>query len=136
MKRILLDTHIFLWWLDDGLVKNIDSEVFSLIANPKNEVYVSVASLWEINIKKSIGSLIAPSDLEDIIEKKGFSMLAIKPFHTDQVGSMPYVNYPDKDKLHRDPFDRMLVVQAQAEGMHLVSSDKVFPQYPVRLIKN
>ena len=135
MKKLLLDTHIFLWWIDDSGYTKISPETRAFIANPVNDVYVSIASLWEIGIKQSMGSLKAPSQLETIIEDKGFEILAISAFHTEQVASMPFVSIPGKDKLHKDPFDRMLVAQAQAEGMFLVSADLIMPEYPVRLIK-
>jgi PIN domain nuclease of toxin-antitoxin system len=135
LKKLLLDTHIFLWWIDDIAYKNIPPEIQSAIANPDNDVFVSIASLWEIGIKQSLGSLKAPNELETVIKEKGFEILSISAFHTEQVATMPFVTFPSKDKLHKDPFDRMLVAQAQAEGMFLVSADLIMPEYPVRLIR-
>lgn len=135
MKKILLDTHVFLWWIDDRLHHNIPDQAKSQIADPGNQVYVSAASVWEIAIKKSIGALQAPENMESIIEAKGFSNLEVNAFHAEQAGSLPLHAHPETQKPHKDPFDRMLIAQAQAEGMYLMSKDAAFSAYAVRLIR-
>ena len=122
MKRLLLDTHVFLWWLSDDLRLGKSSR--QAIANPRNQVYVSAASTWEISIKKSIGKLTAPNDMDAIVESEGFEKLPITLFHGDQAGSLP--------ELHKDPFDRMLIAQAQSEGLVIVTNDEKIIQYKIR----
>lgn len=124
MKRLLLDTHVFLWWLADNRALAVAAR--ELIGSPDNIVYVSAASVWEIAIKKSLAKLRAPDDVESIVEAEGFEALPISLFHAEQAGALPPV--------HRDPFDRMLVAQAQAEGLILVSQDRRLAQYGVRVI--
>lgn len=96
------------------------------LVNTDNQVYVSAATIWEMSIKRQLGKLTAPDDLEAVVERCGFIPLSIGLFHAQQAGSLPMH--------HRDPFDRMLLAQAQAEGLTLVSQDTVFPAYGVRLI--
>ena len=134
MKKILLDTHVFLWWIDNDKHRIIGRKARELITETRNDVYVSAASTWEISIKKSIGTLAAPDDIDSILEDKGFSKLPITLFHGEQAGSLPMVSHPVSGKEHKDPFDRMLIAQAQAEGMYLISKDKAFLAYAVRFI--
>lgn len=134
MKRILLDTHVFLWWIDNDKHRLIGRKARELISETRNDVYVSAASTWEISIKKSTGTLSAPDDIDSIVEDKGFSKLPITLFHGEQAGSLPMVSHPTSGKEHKDPFDRMLIAQAQSEGMYLMSKDKALMAYSVRLI--
>ena len=134
MKKILLDTHVLLWWIDNEKYRLIGEQATKAIADPGNEIYLSAVSTWEIAIKRNLGSLIAPSDIEAIAEKKGFSALPISLFHGEQAGNLPFESHPVTGKVHRDPFDRMLIAQAQAEGMYLMTKDAAFKAYAVRLI--
>lgn len=134
MKRILLDTHVFLWWIDNTLHAQIGEKARAAISDPRNEIYVSAASTWEISIKKAMGALVAPDDIDSIVEDKGFTGLAISLFHGEQAGSLPVVTHPQTGKEHKDPFDRMLIAQAQAEGMYLMTRDRAFDAYAVRVI--
>ena len=134
MKKILLDTHVFLWWIDNEKHKLIGKRAKQAISETGNEIYLSAASTWEIAIKKSLGALSAPSDIEAIAERKGFSALPISLFHGEQAGNLPFHYHPTTGKLHRDPFDRMLIAQAQAEGMYLMTKDTALNAYAVRLI--
>jgi PIN domain nuclease of toxin-antitoxin system len=113
MQRFLLDTHVLLWWLDDS--SELGPRCKELIADQRNQVYVSAATTWEISIKKALGKLVAPDDIDSIVEDEGFSKLPISLYHGQLAGSLPM--------LHRDPFDRMLIAQAQAEGLILMTSD-------------
>jgi len=134
VKKILLDTHVLLWWIDNKNHKLIGEQARRTISNPVNEIYLSAVSAWEIAIKNSLSSLNAPSDIEAIAERKGFLALPISLFHGEQAGSLPFERHPVTGKIHRDPFDRMLIAQAQAEGMYLMTKDTAFQAYAVRLI--
>jgi len=118
--RLLLDTHILLWWFADDhkLAKNARAT----IANPDNEVFISSATLWEIAIKAALGRLeVELDDLEDAIARNGFRSLPISFRHALTAGRLPAI--------HRDPFDRMLVAQASVEELRLMSHDRVFERY-------
>ena len=122
MKRLLLDTHVLLWWLSDDFQLGKASRL--AISNPRNQVYVSAASAWEISIKKSLGKLSAPEDLDAIVESEGFDKLPITLFHGEQAGLLP--------GHHKDPFDRMLIAQAQSDGLVIVTNDEKITQYNIR----
>ena len=124
MRRLLLDTHAFLWWLSDDPA--LGAEARQIMSEPRNQVLVSAASIWEISIKQAKGMLEAPAALEVLVEDEGFTKLPISLFHGQQAGKLP--------EIHRDPFDRMLIAQAQAEGLELVTADGIIPQYGVRVV--
>ena len=124
MKRLLLDTHALLWWLSDD--EGLGGDAKAAIADPRNEVYVSSASTWEISIKRSLGKLKAPDDMDAIVEDEGFIKLPITLFQGDQAGLLP--------GHHKDPFDRMLVAQAQAEGLVVITADEKISLYKVRTL--
>jgi PIN domain nuclease of toxin-antitoxin system len=115
-----MDTHALLWWLaDEGLT----AEVRDAVAEPANLVMVSAASAWEISIKKASGKLTAPDDIGRQIDEGGFSPLPISIAHGIAAGQLP--------RHHDDPFDRMLIAQAFAEGLTIVTHDKRFADYQV-----
>ena len=121
--RLLLDTHALLWWLaDEGLIP----QAREAIADPANLVAVSAASAWEISIKKALGKLSAPDDLEQQVQTSGFIPLPITIAHALAAGQL--------SRHHEDPFDRILVAQAIAEGMTIVTRDKRFEDYDVALV--
>ena len=124
MRRLLLDTHVLIWWLADD--PSLGPRARSLIADERNEVYVSAATAWEISIKRALGKLDMAEDLGPILEEEGFEALPITFFHGEQAGRLP--------PHHRDPFDRVLIAQAQAEGLELVTNDGAFAAYGVRTI--
>lgn len=119
--KLLLDTHAFLWWdsndalLPDGLR--------AAIASPQNQVLVSAVTVWEIAIKRALGKLVFGQGLGKAIEDYGFAALPITVEHAEWAGSLP--------QLHRDPFDRLLVAQAQLEGLVLVTVDEQIVRYAV-----
>ena len=118
--RLLLDTHVLLWWLADD--RKLAENGRAIIASPDNELFVSSASLWEISIKAALGRLeIELDDLEDAIARSGFRSLPIGFRHALTAGRLPAV--------HRDPFDRMLVAQASVEELRVLSHDCVFERY-------
>ncbi|PKN13198.1 MAG: PIN domain nuclease [Deltaproteobacteria bacterium HGW-Deltaproteobacteria-4] len=123
MQRFLLDTHVLLWWLDGS--PELGPRCKELIADQRNQVYISAATTWEISIKKALGKLEAPDDIDSIVEDEGFSKLPISLYHGQLAGSLPV--------LHRDPFDRMLIAQAQAEGLILMTSDNNIGLYNLLL---
>jgi PIN domain nuclease of toxin-antitoxin system len=124
VRRLLLDTHAFLWWLSDDSALGADAR--QMIGEPRNQVLISAASIWEISIKQAKGMLEAPEDIEALVEDEGFTKLPISLFHGQQAGKLP--------EIHRDPFDRMLIAQAQAEGLELVTADGIIAQYGVRVV--
>ena len=122
--RILLDTHILLWWLADDPA--LPTTAASVIGEADTEVIVSAASAWEISIKRAAGRLEAPEDLLDALAANEFGTIAITPDHAVTAGRLP--------PHHSDPFDRMVIAQAQTEGLTLVSVDRRFSQYDVDLL--
>jgi len=113
---LLLDTHIYLWWLDSQLSR----EAHRLILESP-DVFISAASLWEVGIKVSIGKLSVDLEAVASVEADGFQELPISVAHARYAASLPLH--------HRDPFDRMLVAQARLEGLTLVTADKRLSDY-------
>jgi len=126
--RILLDTHIFLWWLFDD--PKLPAGIKGLVTDSGNEIYVSAASVWEIATKSRIGklphALSVAKNTPLWIEKAGFQALSITPEHAQLAGSWEIV--------HRDPFDRMLAAQSSMEKMALASVDKAVTLFPIKVI--
>lgn len=125
--KLLLDTHTLLWWLTDD--EKLGQQVRESIADPRNDVLVSAASLWEIVVKVRVGKLEADiADITQSLAREEFTLLHIEPTHLAVLGSLP--RHPD----HRDPFDHLLVAQAIGEGATFVSEDRNTPRYPVLFI--
>lgn len=122
--RLLLDTHVLLWWCDDPNL--ISAPARNRISDPENIVFISAVSCWEIAIKRGLGKLQAPADLETVIAQCGFVELKISMSHALRTETLP--------QHHRDPFDRMLIAQADCESATLVSHDRIFEQYGIPLI--
>jgi PIN domain nuclease of toxin-antitoxin system len=122
--RFLLDTHVLLWRLEDP--RQLSKAARKVIRDGSNLVYISAAVAWEIAIKKAIGKLDAPDDLEDVMEANRFLPLPITISHALAVKSLP--------GHHRDPFDRILIAQALHEGLCLVTRDSEIARYPVAQI--
>jgi PIN domain nuclease of toxin-antitoxin system len=118
--RLLLDTHVLLWWLADDPA--LSKQARRLIAN-EPEVFASAASAWEIAIKRALGKLEAPEDLPAALAAGGIAGLPIGFEHAAVAGALP--------RHHDDPFDRMLVAQAQHEGLTLLTSDARISRYGV-----
>lgn len=125
MQRLLLDTHVLLWWLQNN--RRLGKRAHKLIADPHNEIYISAVSGWEIAIKRNTGKLKIPDEIDDAVEQSGFLHLPVTFFHGQQAGQLP--------PHHRDPFDRMLIAQAQAEGLTIITSDEHFEPYGIRTIR-
>ena len=119
--RYLLDTHALLWAL--GEPTTLSPQAGDIIADPTNLIFVSVASLWECAIKASIGKLDLPDDFFDAIDETGYEVLPIHIPHLTRYRSLPMH--------HRDPFDRILVAQAQAEALTLITRDPEIAKYQI-----
>ncbi|MGH7087378.1 MAG: type II toxin-antitoxin system VapC family toxin [Stellaceae bacterium] len=119
--RLLLDTQIFLWWASDS--PRLSPALRDAIAADETDVFVSIASAWEIEIKRAIGKLWAPSDFRAALEMAVFTLLPIELRHIEALVTLPLH--------HRDPFDRMLIAQASVEGMALASADDAFRRYGI-----
>ncbi|HEX5583249.1 type II toxin-antitoxin system VapC family toxin [Gaiella sp.] len=121
--NVLLDTHVLLWALGNVPMR---ADARSLIENTRNTVCVSAASAWEIGIKKALGKLGAPDDLENQIRDARFIPLQVTIAHGLAVGELP--------RLHGDPFDRLLVAQAKLENLTLVTRDERLGEYGVPIL--
>jgi len=122
--RLLLDTHVLLWWLADDPA--LSPDVRKQIASHQNLVYVSAVSVWEIVVKQALGKLAIAKDWADALEEDGFRRLPVTWEHALRVGQLPDV--------HRDPFDRLLVAQAAGEDLVLVTHDRLLEGYGVPLL--
>jgi PIN domain nuclease of toxin-antitoxin system len=123
--RLLLDTHALLWWVANDA--SLSATADRVLQDDANEVYVSAASAWEATTKARLGKLAAGPLAQDFageVRRQGFVPLPISLDHGERAGSLP--------GHHRDPFDRMLIAQAQAEHLVLVSIDAVFDSYGVQ----
>jgi PIN domain nuclease of toxin-antitoxin system len=118
--RLLLDTHILLWWLADDPA--LPARADALIADPANEVFASSISLWEIALKVSLGKITAdPAQVHTATLASGFAPLAFTAEHALAVARLP--------DHHRDPFDRALLAQARVEPLHLITHDAIIAGY-------
>jgi PIN domain nuclease of toxin-antitoxin system len=125
--NVLLDTHTLFWWFSD--MARLSKRAGSIIANPSNTVLVSAATAWELAIKVNLGKIDGLSlvvELGRYIEEEGFVDLPISTEHAVRAGLLPLH--------HRDPFDRLLVAQAQAISVPILSGDGVLDQYDVKRI--
>ncbi len=117
--------HAFLWWLDGD--RRMSRKARSLVADDDNEVFLSAASVWEITTNARLGklprALAVAADVPAAMASQGFAPLSITAAHAQRAGSLPGP--------HRDPFDRMLVAQADLEGFPIVSMDGVFKEYRI-----
>jgi PIN domain nuclease of toxin-antitoxin system len=117
--RLLLDTRLLLWWLDAS--PSLSAQAGEMIRDPENTVFVSAVSLWEIWLKQSLGKLRLPVDFTDRLAAESFESLPLMAAHARQVAVLPW--------RHRDPFDRMLVAQAQVEKLVLLTADEALTAY-------
>jgi PIN domain nuclease of toxin-antitoxin system len=125
--RLLLDTHAFLWWIADDA--RLSARATALIGDGSNEILVSAASAWEIVVKSRLGRVAVPTPVDRFftaqLEANAFVPLPIQMRHALGLEALP--------DIHRDPFDRILVAQAVAEELTLVSRDRVLRGYPISL---
>jgi PIN domain nuclease of toxin-antitoxin system len=126
--KALLDTNAFLWWL--GKKDRLTAQAYEIIQDPENEMFLSVACVWEIIIKTRSGKLMLPDSPELYIPSRiahyGFQLLPIEIRHVLQLWTLA--------EHHRDPFDRILVAQSQVEQLPIITSDQTIPKYSVQVI--
>lgn len=125
--EVLLDTHAVIWWFEGAA--GLSKRASAIIANPDNLILISAAVGWELAIKVNLGKFNTPSlvqELHRMVEREGFAELAISLEHAVRAGLLPLH--------HRDPFDRLLVAQAQAMGVPILSADLALDAYDVRRI--
>jgi PIN domain nuclease of toxin-antitoxin system len=126
--RILLDTCEFLWLVTGD--SKLSPAVASAVCDPQNQIFLSAVSFWEICLKHNLGKLPLPQAPAQFVplqrEQHLIAALALDEAAVARLGTLP--------ALHRDPFDRMLVCQAQAHGLTIASSDSLVRQYPVPLL--
>jgi PIN domain nuclease of toxin-antitoxin system len=124
--KLLLDSHTFLWWNNEP--DKLSSRVLEMCKDPNNTLFISVASIWEIQIKFQLKKLRLDKPLAEIIhqeQENGIEILSIEPAHIFALNSLP--------DYHKDPFDRLLVAQAIVEDAVLLSADPLIKQYPVKV---
>jgi PIN domain nuclease of toxin-antitoxin system len=119
--KLLLDTHTLLWWDEDELPKAVTKRI-----QRADEVFVSAASAWEIEIKAELGTIEARGELEKLVADYGFLELPVTIRHTRALRGLP--------SHHRDPFDRLLIAQALADDLVLVTSDETIARYTVPIV--
>ena len=123
--RILIDTQAFIWFVEDD--KQLPKEIKTKLEDLDNSIIISIASLWEMTIKMSLGKLHLGCNIQEMIDKvyqNGFEVLPILPDHIIRLSKLDY--------FHRDPFDRIIISQGLSENMVIVSSDKAFDEYGVK----
>ena len=122
--RLLLDTHALIWHRRGS--DRLSAKAARMIADPDNRVYISIVTLWEMSIKRSLGKLAtakSPIEYLEAYQKQGAKLLSVTPEHVMATELLPLH--------HRDPFDRMLIAQAKLEGLTVVTVDDQFSQYEV-----
>lgn len=122
---LLLDTHVLIWWLMQP--ERLSAAARDAIASGGNIVFVSAASVWEMEIKSRLGKLAMPDDLDAQMRRERFTELPIRIAHARAMAELPL--------LHRDPFDRMLVAQSRVETLTLVTTDPLVLAYGGRTLQ-
>ena len=117
--RVLIDTHVFLWW--DRQLRNLSRPLRAAIADEANDIFVSAASIWEIAIKRAIGKLSFRRSIVDAVSELGFEILPVSGSHAEHAGGLP--------RHHNDPFDRLIIAQAYLEGMVVGTQDRLMQPY-------
>ncbi len=127
--KLVLDTHIFLWW--DSQPDLLTRDVIKAIGSGENEVFLSVASVWEMVIKFQVGKIAFRRPLRELVfgqVENGIQILDVTLEHVFQVQKLPAI--------HKDPFDRLIIAQAIAEGARVVTCDRIFESYPVEILQS
>ena len=122
----ILDTHTLLWLFDED--ENLSSSAKNIILT-EDTLYVSIVTFWEIAIKQNIEKLkleYTPSELITLAEQQAISVLQISPKHLDTIRTL--------EKIHNDPFDRLIIAQAQCEDMTIITKDLIIPKYKVKIL--
>ena len=122
--KLLVDTHLLVWWVAG---RRLPREAAALIADPGNEVFASAASIWELAIKSGLGRIdVDPGELLRSLETGGFASLPVTNRHALAVATLPAI--------HGDPFDRLLIAQAQVERLPILTADPHIARYDVETI--
>ncbi len=122
--RYLLDSHVFLW-LDDP--ERLGASVQAILADPDHDIFLSVASIWELTLKRAVGKLHFTGPFVAAAATYNITVLPIEARHVAEVEQLP--------RFHKDPFDHLLVAQARIEGLVLVTHDVVVTRYPVATLR-
>jgi PIN domain nuclease of toxin-antitoxin system len=126
--RLLLDTHAFLWFIEGS--PNLSGVARDAIENRENQRFLSIASLWEIAIKVSVGKLELGMTLTELVEREVYGnaieIIKIRSEHLDHLAKLPFH--------HKDPFDRLMISQSLVESLPMVTRDSVFELYPVQML--
>ena len=125
--RFLLDTHAIIWYVEDSL--ELPKQITRIIDNPENEIYISSVSLWEIALKVSLGKLDLRLPLDEFfmnIRSRDFTFLQIEDEYLNRLLGLPFV--------HKDPFDRLIISSALAEGLTIMTTDENIKKYDVSCI--
>jgi PIN domain nuclease of toxin-antitoxin system len=126
--KILLDTHTFIWW--DSLPEKLSKKALSLCQNQSNDLVISAATIWEIQIKKQLDKIKLDIPLKKMIEEQQKSnQLIILPINETHV-----LTLDDLPNLHKDPFDRIIIAQAKVEKITIISNDTIMKKYPVKVV--
>jgi PIN domain nuclease of toxin-antitoxin system len=127
--RILLDTHVFLWWVSERGAR-VSERAREILSDGATEAAMSIASVWELAIKAGSGRIDLPDAIEryvpDRLRHHGFDLMSIDLAHAFRAGALP--------RIHGDPFDRMLIAQAQVEGLPIMTADPAISRYDVETI--
>lgn len=121
--RLLLDTHVLLWWLVDA--PELSERARNLLSAPENLVFISAASVWEVRIKQALGKIELPKNFAEALEEESFEKLGVTVEHAHAISELPLH--------HRDPFDRILVAQARCDRLTLVTHDEILKKYDVQV---
>jgi PIN domain nuclease of toxin-antitoxin system len=122
--RLLVDTNALLWWRDES--PRLPNRVSDQIRDPDNDIVISIISFWEIAFKRALGKLRFLEDFEEVMADEEFDLLTVTYAHLRLFGSLP--------QHHRDPFDRLLIAQALAERIPIVTADRAFALYGVGIV--
>ncbi len=125
MNGYLLDTHVLLWWLSEP--SQLSAQAKDAIAEGAHAVYMSTAAAWEMAIKKALGRLEFPGNLEEVLRKDHIEALPITLPHALAVADLPVH--------HQDPFDRMQIAQARIENLTLITRDARIAEYDVKVLR-
>ena len=125
MNNFLIDTQVFIWWMEEN--KKLPTDIKSIIDDPLNNIFISVATPWEIVIKIKSRKLKVPKNFAEFIMNGVFKVLPIQINHVIGVRKLPLY--------HKDPFDRMLIAQAKVENLTLITSDEKILKYKVDVLK-
>ena len=123
--NFILDTHLLIWSINEP--SKLSKNTLNIVSNTDNTIFVSAATLWELQIKKSLGKITLPDNFSSLLEKGGFELLNIQINHINKIDILP--------SIHRDPFDRMLIAQSICENIPLVTNDIEIMKYNLDNLK-